>query len=238
MNILLTNDDGYSSVGIQLLKKLLTPFGRVIIVAPKESMSAKSCSITLGKPIQIEKMEEDVFACSGTPADCVSFALSNLEINFDLVVSGINHGVNVSYDTMYSGTVAACLEALIFRKPTIAFSVETNFDLVMNHFKEVWDYIFDNHLLTRTFLLNVNFPDDEVKGIAVGKLHYRQDRNYFVKKEDGYFAYRYVEDISRAKPDTDLYQINHGIVSIVPLNRTYFSSSTYTKLKKKLIKGE
>ncbi len=234
MNILLTNDDGYSSIGIQLMKKLLIPYGRVIIVAPKEGMSAKSCSITLGKPIQIEEISPDVFACSGTPADCVSFALSSLDINFDLVVSGINHGNNVSYDTMYSGTIGACLEALIFNKVTFAISTENNFDLVGKHFKEVWDYMMNHQLLNNTYLLNINFPLGEtVDGISLGKLHYRKDRNYFVKKESGYYAYRHMEDIEVAKSDTDLYQINHGIISIVPLNRSYFSIDLYEKLKKK-----
>ncbi len=234
MNILLTNDDGYSSTGIQILKKLLLPYGRVVIVAPLEGMSAKSCSITLGKPIQIQKMESDVFACSGTPADCVSYALSSLGIDFDLVVSGINHGLNISYDTMYSGTVGACLEALIFHKKTIAVSTENNFGLVEKRFGDVWDYVIAHQLLSETHLLNINFPlGDEVKKISLGRLHYRQDRNYFVEKPDGYYAYRYMEDFSIAEHDTDLYQINHQTVSIVPLSRSYFSNDLYEKLLKK-----
>ena len=234
MNILLTNDDGYCSIGIQLMKKLLLPYGRVVIVAPKEGMSAKSCSITLGKPIQIEEISQDVFTCSGTPADCVSFALSSLEIDFDLVVSGINHGNNVSYDTMYSGTVGACLEALIFKKPTFAISTEDNFALVEKHFSLVWDFINDRDLLSGEYLLNINFPlGNKVKGISLGKLHYRSDKNYFTKKEDRYYAYRYVEDISVAPKDTDLYQVNHDIISIVPLSNSYFSLEIFEKLSNK-----
>ena len=236
MNILLTNDDGYSSIGIQLMKKLLLPHGRVVIVAPKEGMSAKSCSITLGKPIQFEKISPDVFACSGTPADCVSFALSSLDTDFDLVVSGINHGNNVSYDTMYSGTIGACLEALIFKKPTFAISTEDNFALVEQHFSLVWDFITNRNLLSGEYLLNINFPlGDKVKGIALGKLHYRKDKNYFIKKEDGYYAYRYMEDISVPQKDTDLYQVNHDIISIVPLNNSYFSMEIFEKLNNKKI---
>ncbi|HKM10475.1 MAG: 5'/3'-nucleotidase SurE [Bacilli bacterium] len=234
MNILLTNDDGYSSIGIQLMKKLLLPYGRVVIVAPKEGMSAKSCSITLGRPIQIEEINPDVFTCSGTPADCVSFALSSLNIDFDLVVSGINHGNNVSYDTMYSGTVGACLEALIFKKPTFAISTEDNFALVEQHFSRVWDFINNRNLLSGEYLLNINFPlGDEVKGIALGKLHYRRDKNYFIKKEDGYYAFRYMEDIADAPQNTDLYQVNHDIISIVPLNNSYFSTELFDKLNNK-----
>lgn len=237
MNILLTNDDGYSSIGIQLMKKLLLPLGKVVIVAPKEGMSAKSCSITLGKPIQIDEISHDVFACSGTPADCVSFALSSLNIDFDLVVSGINHGNNVSYDTMYSGTVGACLEALIFKKPTFAISTEDNFDLVEQNFSDVWSFITSNNLLSGEHLLNINFPlGNIVKGIALGKLHYRKDKNYFIKKEDGYYAYRHMEDLSAPQKDTDLYQVNHDLVSIVPLNNSYFSSEIFEKLNNKMIR--
>ena len=126
MNILLTNDDGYNSEGIHILKELLNKYGTVVIVAPKGAMSAKSVSITLEKGIKVEQVDKTTFICEGTPADCVSFGCNALSIKFDLVVSGCNNGFNLSYDTMYSGTVGAALEALTYGIPSIAVSREYN----------------------------------------------------------------------------------------------------------------
>lgn len=235
MNILLTNDDGYSSNGITILKSLLNKYGRVVIVAPQGAMSAKSCSITLGSPIQINQIEEDVYSCSGTPADCVSFALSSLNIDFDIVISGINHGLNISYDTMFSGTVGACLEALIFHKKTMAVSTEHNFELVKKYFDDVWEYVFSHQLLGDEYLLNINFPiGEKVSSISLGQLYYRKDQNYFTLQGDGYHAYRYTQKEFDDQKDSDCYQVTHNIVSIVPLTRSYFSSDLYQKIKKKI----
>ena len=98
MNILLTNDDGYLATGICLLKDKLSKYGKVVIVAPKEAMSAKSVAITIGRAVEVKQVENDVFYMDGTPADCVAFGLSSLNIDFDLVVSGCNDGFNISYD--------------------------------------------------------------------------------------------------------------------------------------------
>ena len=232
MNILLTNDDGYNSKGIILLKKLLSKYGRVVICAPKEGMSAKSCSITLHTPIYVHQEEDDVFVCEGTPADCVSFALSSLSIAFDLVVSGINHGLNISLDTMYSGTIGACLEALKFFKPTFAVSCHFNYELVEKYFDKVYEFIIQNKLLGTEYLLNINFPiGEEVKKISLGRLYYRKDHNFFVKEGNGYMAYRHT-DTSFKDEDSDCYQVEHDIVSIVPLSRSYYQEEIYQSLKK------
>ena len=129
MNILLTNDDGFEAKGIRTLYKLLQKYGNVVIVAPDSPRSAGSASVTLDRPIQLVKVEENIFKCSGTPVDCVSLGLCVLNMDFDIVVSGCNNGLNISYDTMYSGTIGACLEAMIFQKPAIAFS-SNNMDVV------------------------------------------------------------------------------------------------------------
>ena len=235
MNILLTNDDGYDSLGIQTLKELLSKYGKVVILAPDSSRSAQSASLTLGRGINITKVSEDVFKCDGTPVDCVSFGLTSLNIDFDIVVSGCNNGWNISYDTMYSGTIAAALEALMLRVPAIAVSIEpnTDFSLVKEHFDEVWAFIQNQNLLSIEYLLNINFPRNDVKGIELGSLYYRKDQNYFVKKEDGYWAYRYTQEDFSDQKDSDCYQIEHGIVSIVPLSKTYFNPQILKILKNK-----
>ena len=235
MNILLVNDDGYKSEGILMLQELLSKYGRVVIVAPDSPRSASSASLSLGKPIQLVKVSDTVFKCSGTPVDCVSLALCSLNIDFDLVVSGCNHGINISYDTMYSGTIGICLEALMFFKPAIAFSAEMkDYHLVKENFDKVWSFIFDNNLISNKYLLNVNFPHDEVKGISLGNLYYRKDQNYFVDEGDGLYAYRHTQTNFDDDKNSDCYQVEHGIISIVPLSRTYFDPAIKAELDKKI----
>ena len=192
MNILLTNDDGYDSYGIRLLFEKLKKYGRVVIVAPEQHMSAKSVAITIGHPLNCRTVEEDVFALDGTPADCVGFGLSMLNIKFDLVVSGCNNGPNLSYDTMYSGTIGAALQALMFKVPAVAFSTpENEFKVVENHFDEVMSLIVDNELYSLEYVVSVNFPfGGEVKGIEFSSLYYRDDDQFFTEQDDGYYAYR------------------------------------------------
>ena len=231
MKILLTNDDGFNAPGIKLLKKCLSKYGRVIIVAPKRHMSAQSTSLTVGRGMELEYHGEDVYSFDGTPADCVAFALTSMDIVFDLVVSGCNDGLNVSYDTIYSGTIGACLEACVFRKKSIAISCHVgDFDKVEENFDQLWTYVNKRHLLGTRYLLNVNFPRDDVLGIEIGRLHYRKDEFYFVKEDDGYHAYRTCETDFESYKGTDEYQVSHGIISIVPLGRTNFSEEIYNEL--------
>ena len=233
MNILLVNDDGYDALGIQVMKKLLSKYGRVVLFAPDGPRSAQSAALTIGRGLKVEKVSEDTFKCDGTPVDCTSFGLCSLNIKFDLVVSGCNNGYNVSYDTMYSGTVAAALESLIFGVPSMSVSAPHNSDFkaVEEHFDEVWAFIQKKKLLSDKYLLNINFPKDEVKGIELGSLYYRKDQNYFTKEEDGYYAYRYMQEDFSDQPDSDCYLYRHGIISIVPLSRTYFDPAILEKLK-------
>ena len=234
MNILLTNDDGYNSRGINILKNILVNYGTVVIAAPLSQMSAKSVSITLGKGIEVKEIEKNVYAIKGTPADCVSFACNMLSVKFDLVISGCNDGFNISYDTMYSGTIGAALEALTYRIPSLAISVEHNLEIVERYFKEVFDYILENHLLSSEYLLNVNFPlGEEIKGFKISTLYYRKDDYYFIKKEDGYWAYRNCQSDFSDDKNSDCYLVNHGYVSINPMNRSYFSIDLYNRLKDK-----
>ena len=188
MNILLTNDDGYDSRGINILKDKLSKYGTVVVVAPDSPMSAKSTSITIGRRLHLNKENKNVFSCDGTPADCVSMGIALLDIKFDLVVSGCNNGLNISYDTIYSGTIGACLQALMYRIPAIAFSTPYDkFELVEKHFEEVFDYILKKNIISNQYLLNVNFPDGEViKGIELGELYYRNDDQLMKQDGDGY----------------------------------------------------
>ena len=221
MNILLTNDDGFEAKGINILAGLLKEYGDVYIVAPKHVMSAKSVSIILERPIEVKKVNPRLYVTDGTPADCVAFGLSSLGVNFDVVVSGINHGHNLSYDTMYSGTIGACLQALTYQIPAIAISCEHNFDIVVKHFDEVMTYIFNLKLLSSEFLLNINFPfGEESKGILDTHLYYRSQVTFYEKVGDNlYQAKRKLDDEHCIDPKSDVYAVNHGYISISKLNK-------------------
>jgi len=109
--ILVTNDDGIHSAGIISLAEALTSIGYVTVVAPDHEMSAASHSLTLTRPLRIEKIDDRHFSVDGTPTDCVTLAMNHLlkDDRPDLVVSGINKGGNLGEDVSYSGTVAGAL---------------------------------------------------------------------------------------------------------------------------------
>ena len=237
MNILLTNDDGYNSKGILLLKEKLSKYGTVILVAPYRHMSAKSVSLTLGEPIRLHKISYDTFAFDGTPADVVAFALTQLDIEFDLVVSGCNNGLNVSYDTLFSGTVGAGLTALIDHKKCICFSAPfDDYTVLENEFDNIWKFIFDNNLLSDKYLLNINLPRNESKGIKLGRLSYRNDYYYYERNGDQYYALRNLDDMKNLTLEDDHKQVREGYISIVPISRLPFDEETYQKLLKKVNK--
>ena len=236
MNILLTNDDGYDSLGIKTLKELLQKYGHVVIVAPDSPRSGCSAALTLHVPLQLVEVEKDVYKCSGTPVDCVSMGLCCFNVDFDLVVSGCNDGWNISYDTMYSGTVGAAQEALIFRVPSIAVSAPhgDDFSLLKKHFHEVFDYILDKKLLSNEYLLNINFPKHEVTSFKFGKLYYRKDQNYFTNNSDDFYAYRHLQTDFSDDKESDCYQVENGIISIVPLARSYYNDQLLKEIEKKI----
>lgn len=235
MRILLTNDDGYNAEGITLLYKHLQKYGEVVLLAPETSMSAKSVSITLGKPVKPNKIDKNIFSLNGTPADCAAFGLSTLSSEFDLLVSGCNDGWNISFDTMYSGTIGACLESIKQGVPAIAVSCQGNFDLVDKYFDKVFEFIIHNKLISTEYLLNVNFPlGDEVKDIQIGRLHFRNTKTFYLPTEEGYYAKRILKDEEITDTKCDVYQVNHGVVSIVPLAKTYFRNDQFELLEEKV----
>ena len=223
MNILLTNDDGYFAKGINLLFNLLKDKHYVVMVAPHISNSAKSVAITLDREIEVKKINDHQFVIDATPSDCVAFGLSSLDTKFDIVISGCNHGLNISYDTMYSGTVGAALQSLTYEIPSIAVSCMNNFDVVKKHFLEVLNYIIENKLLSKEYMLNVNFPlGDVVEGIRHTHIHYRskKEATYYIKNTNGlFFATRDTIDEQCDDKDSDVYAIHHHLVSITKINK-------------------
>lgn len=175
MRILITNDDGLFAKGIYELAKVLEEDHELIIVAPDTEQSAKSHAITILRPMVIKHhglkdLRSPAYSVSGTPADCVRVAIEAIstEAPFDMVVSGINFGLNAGMDVLYSGTVSAAIEANLYGLPSIAVSCqvhegEANFS---NAAPSVRDFIRQNgeNLLEHKILLNMNFPYEMEEG--------------------------------------------------------------------------
>jgi 5'-nucleotidase len=187
--ILVTNDDGIFSEGIKLLAKELSPLGRVVVVAPDREQSASGHSLTLHRPLRMRKIEDDWYAVDGTPTDCVSLAVMALlkDEPPDLIVSGINFGLNLGDDVTYSGTVSAAFEGSLLGIPSVAFSQE-----VGEHFSFARGADFARRLATTLLaaelpaglLLNVNFPCEEFAGVEWTRLGHRRYVQSVVEKTD------------------------------------------------------
>src|SRR5580692_2778227 len=183
--VLLSNDDGHASVGIRAWREALAVDCDVVSVAPEHEQSASSHALSLRRPLRLRRIDEGRFALDGTPADCVYLALHGdnrlLPRRPDLVVSGINLGLNLGQDAFYSGTVAAAREAALRGIPSIASSAHTSLDLVRVARASSRVALA---LLRRprrrphgTPLLNLNFPNDwngQVRATRLGTRIYEE----------------------------------------------------------------
>jgi 5'/3'-nucleotidase len=170
--ILLTNDDGIEAAGLRALEETLQGLGTIVVLAPHRERSAVSHGLTIREPLELTQLDEDRYSLTGTPADCVLYALKHLGSPApDLVVSGINHGANLGDDIMYSGTVAAAREAARNGIPAIACSQA--YDELPIDFERGKPFI--RSLVEATLsaerqspvCLNVNIPSGKLRGAKV-----------------------------------------------------------------------
>ncbi|MEZ8609014.1 5'/3'-nucleotidase SurE [Vibrio sp. 10N.239.311.G01] len=227
MKILLSNDDGVHAQGIHELANELRDLAEVIIVAPDRNRSGASNSLTLEQPLRVQEITENTYSVQGTPTDCVHFALNELLKNDmpDLVLTGINHGANLGDDVLYSGTVAAAMEGHFLGVQSVAFSL-----VGKKHFKTaaaIARRIVEQHLanpIPTNRLLNVNVPDlalEQLSGIQVTRLGARHHAEDMIKQKDprGHDIYWLGPPGKEqdAGEGTDFYAIEHGFVSVTPL---------------------
>jgi 5'-nucleotidase len=224
--ILLTNDDGAEAEGLLALKREMSTLGMVVVVAPDEERSAVSQALTIRHPIRIHERSRNHYAVTGTPADCVLFALRKLLTRLpDLVVSGINHGPNLGDDIIYSGTVAGAREAALHQVPAIAFSLVTE--------QEAPNFVPAAQFACRlvqeldpispgTFL-NVNIPEGEFMDyrftrqgskVVAGSIEEKKDprgrKYYWIGRDESEWL---------VESDTDYQALRRGFVSVTPLQR-------------------
>ena len=240
MNILITNDDGIDTLGIRLLAEWAKTLGEVTVVAPKVEQSAKSHAIEIRQPIEVKKVEfmegVEAYAMDSTPADCVRFGVLYLKKKFDLVFSGINRGVNVGADVVYSGTVAAIFEAARLGVNAIAFSAFFEGQkAAAKYFDKAYEYIVKNDLFKENPLYNVNIPD-QVKGIRMPYPGSQYFSDEFVRDEGTDF-YRQVGDIIPDEMPDDPYRdtvaVHAGYISVTPLLATRTNMQVFEKFKDK-----
>jgi len=165
MRIAITNDDGIQGEGLLRLVQWASKLGEVTVFAPKVEQSAKSQAIEIHKPFEVREASVPgavrAYAVDSTPADCIRFALLGLHEQFDLVISGINKGLNIGQDIMYSGTVSAIFEAGALGARGLALSTDPeSFDTAISQLDKVWAFVTENRLYDHCPIWNVNIPGD------------------------------------------------------------------------------
>ncbi|MEW6202666.1 MAG: 5'/3'-nucleotidase SurE [bacterium] len=247
MKILLTNDDGYYAKGLWALARELAKSAEVKIVAPERQRSAISHAVTLHKPLRLRRekpLEEkniEVYHSNGTPADCAMLGLLEVLPDADLLISGINSGPNLGEDILYSGTVAAAMEAALLGKPAAAVSIAEydfdEFDLAAHFTAAIAPQIIEQNLPPKT-ILNINVPPvrkDECRGFRVTALGTRRYEDVLHKRTDPRGnAYFWITGtlIRESSPSdaTDYSAIQNGFISITPITLDMTNSELLTKL--------
>jgi len=232
--ILVTNDDGITAPGLRALIDVMNDLGDVVVVAPDSPQSGMGHAITIDSTLYIERVHIDdgkqiEYSCSGTPADCVKLAMSEiLDRRPDLCVSGINHGSNSSINVIYSGTMSAALEAGIEGIPSIGFSLldynwNADFEATKPYAKSIAQNVLENGLIDGV-VLNVNFPKlkpNDIKGVKIcrqAKANWVEefDKRSSPQGRDYYWLTGKFVNLDHGE-DTDEWALKNGYVSVVPV---------------------
>ena len=237
MRILITNDDGIGSPVLPALAVWASHLGEVTVIAPKVEQSGMSHAIDFTRPIEIKRVDigEGIraFSMDSTPADCVRYAVMGMKEHFDLVISGINRGLNLGADIVYSGTIGAIFEASRLGIKGVAISTDPrSFDAAMARIGDVWDFFEQEKLLELGNIYNVNIPLDD-KGIRVtrqGGIYFTDDFKYL-----GNDMYEQIGAMADPKSDDERFDnvaVIHGYISITPLTSEKTNLEVYKRFEK------
>jgi 5'-nucleotidase len=255
MKILVANDDGIWAEGIRALASTLAVDHEVYVCAPDRERSATGHSMSLHKPLMVTKSTDMIlrvksaYMTSGTPADCSKIALGALfrDIDFDLMVSGINHGPNLGIDVLYSGTVSAAMEAMLLGLPSIACSLYSytskEFDEAALWIKNLIESNDLPKLIPAKTFLNVNIPPgprSKYKGVEITRLGNRAYEENYEERQDPrgnkYFwlAGKPIEGLE--VEGTDGWALLNNRVSITPVSFDMTNYNLVEALKQNLLK--
>ena len=236
MKILITNDDGIHSQGLRIVANWAKKLGDVTVCAPKFEQSGKSHSIDIHNPFEVQKIDyaDDVRAYSvdSSPADCVRFATLGLHESYDLVISGINKGLNLGEDIMYSATNGAIFEACTRGLKALALSTHTaSFDDAEQWLDRIYDFVTKYDIFAHGNIFNVNIPEN-----ATDILLTRQGGPYFTDdfidlgdgtwRQVGHCIHR-----NEHNHDIDSDATIDGYVTVTPLTIERTDYTAYTALK-------
>jgi 5'-nucleotidase len=230
LKILVTNDDGIHSEGIIALARAVREVGEVTVIAPDRERSAIAHSVTLHRPLRVEKVKRNYYAVDGTPADCVHLGVNGiLPDRPDLLISGINKGGNLGDDVTYSGTVSAALEGTLLGIPSFAISLVSRshfkFETAARFAGKVARYIARKGLPKEVFL-NINVPNLDAKDVKSYRIT-RQGRwlhngGKIVEKIDPrgrkYYWIGGGPLVSEPRGNTDIEAVSNSHISITPLH--------------------
>lgn len=228
MRILLSNDDGYFAPGLACLADFLSKMAEIIVVAPERDRSGSSNSLTLDRPLNLQKSHNGFYYVNGTPTDCVHLAVTGmLDVMPDMIISGINQGANMGDDTIYSGTVAAATEGFLLGIPSIAVSLVNasrgNYLTAARVAADMVSHFRENEIQSPV-LLNINVPDIEyhqLKGIEVTRLGRRHKAEPVIKSQSPRGEVMYWVGAAGPAQDagkgTDFYATQNDRVSVTPL---------------------
>lgn len=238
MKILIVNDDGIQAPGIWELAKWAQKLGEVTVAAPKVEQSGKSQSIQLHEAFEVQKRDLAPgitgYAVNSSPADCVRYALTVLNEKFDLVLSGVNRGLNIGPELMYSGTAGAATEAAFHGINTLAISSKmAYYDRAVSHMDDIYDFVVRNELFSLNNFYNINIPNDTNGKIRVtrqGKFRYE---DVFTEEAPGKVAIplgpRVYDGAGNGEYDIDAMMA--GDISITPITLERTQMDVYWKLR-------
>ena len=235
MRILITNDDGACASQLPHLIHWCQNIGEVTTVVPKYEQSGKSHGIEILKPFEAIQVELEpgltIWTVDSTPADCVRFAILGLQLEFDLVISGVNRGLNIGADIMYSGTVSAACEAVNLGVKAIALSTPPkNYDRATEQLDKIYSFVMNNKLLALNNIYNINIPTNP-KGIRItrqGGPYYSDD---FAAEENSMYRPCGKPIWIDSNDDTlDTDATLHGYISVTPITIDRTNLAVYQKL--------
>ena len=238
MRILITNDDGVNAAQLVPLIQWCSKLGEVTTVVPKFEQSGKSHGIEIHKAFEAKTVELapgiTAWAVDSTPADCVRFAVLGLKLEFDLVISGVNRGLNVGTDIMYSGTVSAVMEAANLGLKAIALSTPpANYYKATEELDKVFAFVAEHRLLDLSDIWNINIPASP-KGIRITRQGGPYYSDNFLPQENDLFLPQGIDVFAAADNydrDTDTV-LRGGMISVMPLTTDRTNLAVYESLRK------